>query len=382
MIIPLDENVSDIFKNNIDEVGIDFNLSEQLYHDEDSLLTDLFPHKEASLFDLLRTKHFTKEVEFIYNIDNLIKQEPKKEKEQDNSKKIPPEYFALTKIKELIYPKLTTNIIMELEKKIFVETNILKVESEKDVQVLIGKKRKRKKKDKLKFDVDNKKDIGKKKKEKISERKHNKYCGDNIIKKIKYKLLEGFLKFVNKVINESLDKSKLLEYKKVLRNINKNIEKSEDLLKMIDYKYIDRLNKKKDLSLLYMPFKELFSKEVSPRYSTLKPDSNRIIIEKLIKEEGGNENIDFALNLKFKDWIDVFTYKKGFKSIINLQNENLENLIEYFEYADNLILDIYRINPNDNYLLYFIIYLYNYERWFCLKAGRTRTSKRTINKII
>ena len=156
----------------------------------------------------------------------------------------------------------------------------------------------------------------------------------------------------------------------------------EDLLKMIDYKYIDRLNKKKDLSLLYMPFKELFSKEVSPRYSTLKPDSNRIIIEKLIKEEGGNENIDFALNLKFKDWIDVFTYKKEFKSIINLQNENLENLIENFEYADNLILDIYRINPNDNYLLYFMIYLYNYERWFCLKAGRTRTSKRIINKII
>ena len=151
---------------------------------------------------------------------------------------------------------------------------------------------------------------------------------------------------------------------------------------MIDYKYIDRLNKKKDLSLLYMPFKELFSKEVSPRYSTLKPDSNRIIIEKLIKEEGGNANIDFMLNLKFKDWIDVFTYKKGFKSIINLQSENLENLIEYFEYADNLILDIYRINPNDNYLLYFMIYLYNYERWFCLKAGRTRTSKRTINKII
>ena len=147
---------------------------------------------------------------------------------------------------------------------------------------------------------------------------------------------------------------------------------------MIDYKYIDRLNKKKDLSLLYMSFKELFSKEVSPRYSTLKPDSNKIIIEKLIKEEDGNTNIDFVLNMKFKDWIDVFTYKKGFKSIINLEYDNLENLIQYFEYADNLISNIYRINPNDNYLLYFMIYLYNYERWFCIKAGRTRTSKRKI----
>ena len=380
MIIPLDDNISDIFNNNIGEVGIDFNLSRELYKEEDSLLTDLFTHKEESLFDLFRNKSFSKEAEFIYNIANVIKQESKKVIEQDNSKKITPEYFALNKIKELIYSKLTSKIIKEFEQKIFMENNIQKIESEKDIQVLIGKKRK--KKDKLKYDVDDKRDIGRKKKENIIERKHNKYCADNIIKKIKLKLLEGFLKFVNKVINESLNKSKLIEYNKVLRNYNKNIDKSEDLLKMIDYKYIDRLNKKKDLSLLYMPFKELFSKEVSPRYSTLKPDSNRIIIEKLIKEEDGNENIDFALNLKFKDWIDVFTYKKGFKSIINLQNENLENLIEYFEYADNLILDIYRINPNDNYLLYFIIYLYNYERWFCLKAGRTRTSKRTINKII
>ena len=143
MIIPLDENISDIFKNNIDEVGIDFNLSRELYKEEDSLLTDLFPHKEESLFDLFRTKSFTKEAEFIYNIANVIKQETKKEKEQDNIKKIPPEYFTLNKIKELIYPQFTTKITKELEQKIFVETNVLKVESEKDVQVLIGKKRKR-----------------------------------------------------------------------------------------------------------------------------------------------------------------------------------------------------------------------------------------------
>ena len=57
----------------------------------------------------------------------------------------------------------------------------------------------------MKFDVDGKKDTSRKKKEDILERKHNKYCGDNIIKKIKLKLLEGLLKFVNKVINERLN---------------------------------------------------------------------------------------------------------------------------------------------------------------------------------
>ena len=37
-------------------------------------------------------------------------------------------------------------------------------------------------------------------------------------------------------------------YNKILRDRDDNIEKFEDLIKMIDYKYIDRLNKKIDLS--------------------------------------------------------------------------------------------------------------------------------------
>ena len=81
------------------------------------------------------------------------------------------------------------------------------------------------------------------------------------------------------------------------------------------------------------------------------------------------------MNMKFKDWIEIFTYKKGFNSIINLDYENLDNIAQYLEYADNLILNIYRKTKNDNYLLYFMIYLFNYERWFSLKVGRTRTSK-------
>ena len=85
--------------------------------------------------------------------------------------------------------------------------------------------------------------------------------------------------------------------------------------------------------------------------------------------------------MKFKDWIDVFTYKKGFNSIINFEEKNSDNLTQHFEYADNLIVNIHKNTPNDNYLLYFLIYLYNYERWFCLKVGRTRTSKKTIKKL-
>ena len=150
-------------------------------------------------------------------------------------------------------------------------------------QVLLGKKRK--KKEKLIFNEEDKKDIGRKKKEDNSTRKHNKFCGDNIIKQIKLKLLEGFLKFANKIINETLDKNKLIEYNKILRDNHKNDQKFEDLLKMIDYKYIDRLDKRMDLSILYMPFKELFSKNISPCYSRLKPDSNKLLLKNYYKRK-------------------------------------------------------------------------------------------------
>ena len=125
-----------------------------------------------------------------------------------------------------------------------------------------------------------------------------------------------------------------------------------------------------------MTFKKLFSKNISPIYSKLKIDSNKIIIEKLLQEESDETNISFVLNMKFKDWIDVFTYKKGFNSIINLEEKISDNLTQHFEYSDNLIVNIHKNTPNDNYLLYFLIYLYNYERLFSLKVGRTRASKK------
>ena len=365
MILHLNEKDCEIFRNNDIGVRIDFSLSE-LNKDEDTILDAIFSQKEESLYDLFKTKPFTSEFEYLHMSEKITKQESNKEK--DEVKEIS-EYFNLSKIKELLNSKLPNEINKELNQNVFLEQNIQQIESEIDDRVLLGNKRR--KKNKLIFNEENKKYIGRKKKADNSTRKHSKYCGDNIIKKIKLKFLEGFLKFVNKVINETLNKNKLIEYIRILRDNPKNAGKFEALLKMIDYKYIDRLNKKNDLSILYMPFKELFSKNISPCYSRLKPDSNKIIIEKLLQEESDKANITFALNLKLKDWIDIFTYKKEFNSIINL-----DNLSQYFEYADNLISNIYRINPNDNYLLYFLIYLYNYERWFSLKVGRTRASKK------
>ena len=270
--------------------------------------------------------------------------------------------------------KLSSNTKDALNKNMFTEQNFEIVESNLSEPKLIG--RKRKKKSKLKLSKDNKSEITKKKREETSFKKHDKYHGDNIIKKIKIKLFESFLKFVNIVINENLEESKLIKLNKFLRPLLKKIKIFESLLKIIDYKYIDRLNKKFDIEILQMKFKEIFSKDISPKYSKLKPESNREIINNLINEEKDNLKIQFVLNMKFKDYLDVFIYKKQFNNLPDYEEEKVGTVEKNFEYMDKLILDIYRENPDDNYLLYFIIYLYNYERYFHLKRERTRKTNK------
>ena len=85
----------------------------------------------------------------------------------------------------------------------------------------------------------------------------------------------------------------------------------------------------------------------------------------------------FALNLTLREWIDVFIYKKELKDITkinNLSEEKINQLSSLFDRVDNLLLDIYHKDCNKNYLSHFISLMYNYERWFFIKRGRSRSS--------
>jgi len=371
MLVQLNQNLSDIFKNNDFVEESDFTITD--FHDEESfILEKISLYKNDSLFDLMKTKFLTNENKIINNNrgnyqSKIIEIKPKEYKLEGE---ISPKYYNLCEINNLFLNKLSANTKEELNKNMFTDQNFEIVESNLSEPKLIG--RKRKKKVKLKLSKDNKNEIVKKKREDSSIKKHDKYHGDNIIKKIKLKLFESFLKFVNIVINENLDKSKLIKLNKFLRPLLKKVKTFESLLKIIEYKYIDRLNKKLDIEILQMKFKEIFSKDISPKYSKLKPESNREIIKYLINEEKDNIKIQFVLNMKFIDYLDVFTYKKAFNTLPDYEEEKVGTLINNFEFMDKLISDIYRENPDDNYLLYFIIYLYNYERYFHLKRERTR----------
>ena len=378
MILSFNESVSfqDLKYDHL--IDHEMNFSTNIFHEnEDLCLNDIF-NNEDKLFELLKTEQIIDKIKSINQIDIATISES--QKKTVNYLGDPPDYFSLDKIKELLNSKLPNELSKELAQNIFTEDNIEKVESNINDQKLLGKKKKKKNKDISKEEEN--KDEKKNKKDENSKRKHGKFCGDNIIKKIKFRLFESFREFVNKVINENLDKTQLAKYNRVLRPSNKKDDIFENLIKMNDYQDTVRINKKLDLEILNMTFKELFSKDISSMYSKLESNSNKVIIHKLLEEEYENKNIYFALNMKFIDWFDVFRYKKDLDSIINCENEIVNNIKKYFKYVDELIIDINKINEEDNcYLLYFLIHLYNYERWFCLKRGRNRISKKEKDKI-
>ena len=60
--------------------------------------------------------------------------------------------------------------------------------------------------------------------------------------------------------------------------------------------------------------KDLLSFEISP-YKSFNVNSNKDNIKKILEEEKNNEMIMYIFNMKFRDWIDIFTMKKEIKLI-------------------------------------------------------------------
>ena len=94
----------------------------------------------------------------------------------------------------------------------------------------------------------------------------------------------------------------------MVRNSRREPE-NKNILMDLDYDYINRLQKDFNLELLAMNLKELFSLNISKKYTALTRDSNKIIINKILEEEGNNEIINYVFGLRLIDWLNYFTHK-------------------------------------------------------------------------
>lgn len=191
--------------------------------------------------------------------------------------------------------------------------------------------------------------LGRKLKNDSSDRAHNKFLDDNILKKIKSKFLHYLILFINLVV-----KGEIID--------NKNE------FKFLNYSYADNLKKSEELKLLNMTIKEIIrDKGISPKYSKFGEDYNKNLLGVILQKENSNQIIKYVFNMKFKEWLDILTKKERAKikeEYFNQIGDMLKMVIEKNDDSDN-----------DEYMPNFIYCLYNYERIFILKRARNNKEK-------
>ena len=174
--------------------------------------------------------------------------------------------------------------------------------------------------------------------EEEGKKEHNKFAQDNIIKKCK-----GIF------------------FSNVIDNINAYIKEDEFKLTKLNYEmYVKDLKKENELKLFNTSLRDLASFEASPKNKSKNRNSisNKSKIEKILKKEKDNDNLINLLNLKFGEWIDIFTLKNKFDSSIEFNGLN------------NSLEKVRKKNNSSKYLSRFIFLLFNYKRWFISKKGR------------
>jgi hypothetical protein len=259
--------------------------------------------------------------------------------------------YTIDKIKKEIIPELDQNdgikgLITKDEKEIEkIEKNLKSkdIPKEENVEINCGRKK-----------------LGDK-----SVRAHDRDSFDNVIKKVKKDFIINCLSFVNKILDFCLSENKKKALIKMVR-ISRREPENKNILMDLDYDYINRLQKDFNLELLAMNLKELFSLNISKKYTALTRDSNKIIINKILEEEGNNEIINYVFGLRLIDWLNYFTHKTEIEFFDKIENEKKVK----FERAEVLLRGIGEKENDSYYFSNYLFHLYNFKWWFERKKGR------------
>ena len=228
--------------------------------------------------------------------------------------------------------------------------------------------------EKIAFKVENGQILGIKRNDDSIESNRRKSKSDNIIKKIKNRIIDFLLSFVNKLINSLYSKDKINQ---ILSKLNLPLIKSqnEDVLKKIDHKIVaNHTNKSYNLKFLSFKLKDLLSKMNSERYSI--PDNyNELIISELLKDDENKDIFNFVFNeIDIEACLQIFTYQKELECYMknSLANEEheikiKENMIRIDEY----LMKYLNSEKDDKKIYYhcFLLLLYNFRIYLSNKKG-------------
>ncbi len=190
-------------------------------------------------------------------------------------------------------------------------------EDKKKIKSKPGRKRKRSNNDNSENKCEN-----------ISE--HNKYSDDNLRRKCKHYLLKSLLEFINNQIKTIYE-----------GNIGNGVFKKELQTINQSQKFNATINFNKDF--LEKKLKDIYSADISGRYTTFPSSHNRVIIKLLLSENDEKKRNYFKklFNLNFMDCLKHFREEvvidelKGLKCLNDIKDEVIQSYVtdgvDYFE---------------------------------------------------
>ena len=222
--------------------------------------------------------------------------------------------------------------------------------------------------------------IGRKKKNDNSKSNHNKYIPDNIVKKIKNRISDFLIEFINNLINSIYNTN---EINKILLNLNLHkfeLKNQKKIIKKIEHKFSANLTKKEDnLKLLNSTLKEYLSNKISTKYVNYKENQNELIISKLLEDDENKDIFKFVFQeLKIEDWLQIYTHQKNIDDYIyrynlNKKESKIKKSIEGIERIEKYLKKLITLeNENDGKLYYhcFLLLIYNFRLYLDVKEGR------------
>ena len=182
--------------------------------------------------------------------------------------------------------------------------------------------------------------------------KHNRYCGDNIINKLKGRFFNHFIRNL----------------------VKKNSRKKDIILKKLPNKtFIADLNKEKNEQLFKMKMADILLQEkISSKYFSFAQYDNRKIIDRIYKEKK-EENVIKILELTFEELFIIFRRKLNnsedikkleeikdkIKGLDLLENDEYQD-IQYFIEEDTKR----RYQESDKYIEKVKSLCLDYQKWF------------------
>jgi hypothetical protein len=193
-----------------------------------------------------------------------------------------------------------------------------------------------------------KKKVGRKRK--LDYEDNHKITNDNMIRKCKHLVINNCIEFLN------------FQIKKIYHN---NIGEGILIKKILDINKIQKSDNKLESTKLFLNKKlsEIFSVDISSKYTSFLPDHNKILISRLLNEEDieKREKFQKIFNLTFADCILLF-----------LGNNN-----KYIEFEGFPVLDEIKdeLNEDNEYLEKIKNFLLNFEDIIKDKKPRKRNKK-------